>query len=310
MTLSPLLHVGYIKTGSTLLQKRVFADNTLGFSVPTEGYRSLLAEATIIDDSHIFDGATARTELLGETTPTPESTVSVWSEEVLLGDPVVRRYNGKEIAEKLHAIMPEAKVLIVVREQREIALSMYREHIIQGFFTPFDHFLGTGDEPPGFSPILRPSFLLYSRAIQTYQSLFGANRVLVLPYELLSDGFEQFVHRVQEFAGLSATQNIPPPSKRVNKGLGITSLTLARWLNRLTTTNPLTPQLGWDRRLANHIARICDQLVPSRWDKAMERNLRAKIDARFGAYYEKDNALLSSLMNIDLAELGYRTPTS
>ena len=58
--------------------------------------------------------------------------VPVLSDETLCGDPFQRRYNGGDVADRIHQTFPRAKVLIGIREQKAMAISSYREFIFLG----------------------------------------------------------------------------------------------------------------------------------------------------------------------------------
>lgn len=114
-----------------------------------------------------------------------EGRLPVWSEEVLLGDPLVRRYDGPANLHRIAAAMPEARILITIREQRGMALSMLREHATQGGTGTLRDFIGIGQEDIAYTPILRPDFLHFDRAVAAARAAFGAERVLILPQEML-----------------------------------------------------------------------------------------------------------------------------
>ncbi|WOI54460.1 sulfotransferase [Parvularcula sp. LCG005] len=301
----PLLHVGYIKTGSTFLQNQIFADRGYGFMEACPASRSRLASELILSNPYLFDPVTARNRLLQDCA-IPAGKVPVWSEEVLLGDPLVRRYDGKRNAERLHAIFPDARVLIVFREQRAMIVSAYKEYINQGNAHSLTDFIGTGEEPAGFSPILDPSFLQYSHAIRHYQLLFGAENVLALPFELFKKDGDGFVARICRFAGLPAT-DLPPVSREVvNKRRGARTLEMERFLNRFAVNSPLKP--GWSpvARGLRRAASVADKLIPGGAHAAREKSIRTQIAARFGDFYSADNAKVSALIGEDLSALGYQ----
>src|SRR5262249_30314594 len=125
--------------------------------------------------------------------------VPIISNEDLCGNPLQRIYTGRYVADRLHAAFPRAKILIGVREQKAIALSLYRQYLtdFQGDF-PLETFVGRGNEQPGFTPILRPDHLEYHRAVGYYQHLYGRKNVLVLPIELLRRDPESYVRSILE----------------------------------------------------------------------------------------------------------------
>ena len=125
--------------------------------------------------------------------------VPVLSDETLCGDPFQRRYNGSDVADRIHQVFPRAKVLIGIREQKAIAVSSYREYIFEGGTLSLTDFIGTGHESLSYTPILREDFLTYDLVVNYYQELYGPENVLVLPIERLQRDRSGFVQSILDF---------------------------------------------------------------------------------------------------------------
>ena len=125
-TLRPLIHVGYHKTGSTWLQKRVFADDAAGFCVPWAAGREEAVRAFIHPNPFHFAPAKAREAFeAGLEKARERSLVPVISHEGLSGDPMAGKYYGREVAERISRTFPDARILICIREQKA-TLSLVR----------------------------------------------------------------------------------------------------------------------------------------------------------------------------------------
>ena len=111
--------------------------------------------------------------------------IPVWSEEILLGNPLARRYDGHRNATRIHQIFPNGRILISIRAQNTIALSMYQQYLKERGTCSLKMFIGTGQERTGFRPILLEEHLKYDQAIAYYQALFGKENVVIVPYEFL-----------------------------------------------------------------------------------------------------------------------------
>src|SRR5215218_14466 len=112
----PLLHIGYHKTGTTFLQRRVFPEP--GFSL-VAGAKAL-RPAFVVGDPFGFDPMLVRETFRPAIEKVRErDLVPVLSAERLSGNPHSGGYDSKQIAERLAATFPEARVLIVIREQVE-----------------------------------------------------------------------------------------------------------------------------------------------------------------------------------------------
>ena len=181
------LHIGYHKTGSTFLQKRVFP------FLDTNYFKSL--DATYLATSHSYDPHQF-INFLGQACTIEEGKPTIISQETLSGrgdgDPI---WNQFTIAERLYQTFPHAKILIVVRNQLEYILSLYTMRVVN-----------RGLERLCLSDYLTQKFearlrgkLQYDALVNRYTSLFGFTNVLVLPYEQLAVDSADFVSQVLGF---------------------------------------------------------------------------------------------------------------
>ncbi len=302
-----LLHVGHIKTASTWLQRNVFDDARLGFRIPAPTTRGDLIAEFVVSNPYAFDPVRARRHFL----PSPylsdkqdSGLVSVLSDECLLGDPMQRRYDGHAVAQRLHAAFrEEGKVLICIREQKSMALSMFREYIKQGNPHSIQMFVGTGRERRSMTPILRPDYLEYHHAISFYTGLFGRDNVCVLPYELLREQAQVFVNRLQNFVGISP---LPlNPSQPVNVGASAVALAIRRPLNRFMVKNPLSTDRGSVERGLLRLTRMVDMFVPSFAKVPFEERLRSFVEDRYQGLFRESNAAVQEMTGLNLKELGW-----
>jgi hypothetical protein len=115
-----------------------------------------------------------------------------------------------EAALRLHAAYPQAKVLMVVREQAEWLNSAYKYSINQlpAGRRSFADYCAT----PYGSVLLQAGH--YDRTIRAYADVFGGDRLCVLKYEDIINSPEPFVTRLCAFIGISAR---PLPERRENE---------------------------------------------------------------------------------------------
>lgn len=301
----PLIHIGYVKTGSTWLQRSIFYQHELTPLVPGQNTRSALVQEIIVNDDFNFNGREARKRLdeVWARVGKPDS-VPIWSDETLLGDPCNRRYDTYRNGQKLYETFPDGKVLICIREQIGMAISIYREIIRGGGRYTLEMVLGTGREKQGYSPILKPEYLHYHRAIGFYQSLFGADNVLVLPYELLKTAPGDFVARICQFANLPLVE--PKAAEVYNLGFRGANLALLRRLNCMVVQNPLTPGIDRAQKMAIRIVTHMGRFVPRFIDDRIERKLREQVEGRYNGIFSESNATTSKLIGVDLKSLGYQ----
>lgn len=309
MSRDVLLHIGFHKTGTTFLQDHVFGRKDRGFASPWSVIGGQAIEHFVATHPARYSPKAVAAEFAAavDSLHADPSAVPVISHEDLCGYPVNHRYYGYEVADRLHAAFPDARVLIGIREQRSMLRSLWGQYIIQDGEWPLEEFLGTGDEPPGFVPICRLDHFEYHLLIGHYVDLFGRDRVHVMPYEWLrtdSLAYEQALH---DWCGTGLTAEEVHPASNV--GMGALTLAIRRRMNRYSKMPPLWAgdydSLRASYRAKQRICRILEASIPARLHQKEDRRIRDFIDERVGSTFRESNRVLCDLTGIDLAALGY-----
>jgi hypothetical protein len=306
-----LLHIGYHKTGSRWLRELFFGNPATGYGwVDKEGeehpVRRLVAARPLE-----FDAAAARAEfepLLAKIAGA--GLHPVVSFERFSGNPFSGGYDSKEIADRLVQVFPGARVLAVIREQRSMIVSTYKQYVREGGAMSVTKFM----QPPTSRSLRIPWFdfrhLEYDHLLGYYRRLFGPERVLVLPYEQFRSDPRSFVERLAAFAGtpLSADQlDALPFDSQTNPGPPATSIAARRLLNGLgvrTDLNPAPPLASpafW--KLGKRIDRL--SLAPHRAVTHEEQKLRRLVAERVGERYVDSNRRTAELTGLDLGAYGW-----
>ncbi len=304
---APLIHIGYHKTGTTWLQKRIFrADSGFGFMrAELEDIELALISVNPYGTQAVktswFDELKAKAE--------PRSLIPVISHERLSGNPLANSVDAPLIANRLINTFGDARVLIVIREQREMMISLYKQvvfvNLIHASFRSFwKERLATHMEPQ-----LGMHAFEYHHQIAHYQKTFGKDRVLVLTYELLRSDPLRFVREIARFAGAPEPTEVPldrehesppssllPPLRYVN--LVVTALGLVRFFRGRTRDLPLVrAKVQFTRLLGRIVRKIGPRDVEARW-KAVATELTK---GRFA----ETNRITSELIGVDLGAYGY-----
>jgi sulfotransferase family protein len=300
----PLIHIGYHKTGTTWLQKRVFVKEGAGFSF-VAGPRRLL-EQFYPSNPFGFDAGTARESLESEIDEAEaQGLVPVLSHERLSGSPYAGGYDSRTTADRLAAAFPEARILVSTREQKGMILSIYKQYVRWGGAATLEQFLSP---PSGVhrAPVFRHGFYEYHHLIGYYSRLFGEENVLAIPYELLENRPGEYLGSICNFLGLPA---IEPPSSRANVSPSSLSLSVKRQANRLFIRDALNPAPPFERQNANRNLllkiRKLDDIVSPGLLKKYEGRWRKKIERWTGDRYSESNRITAELMGFDLQALGY-----
>lgn len=229
------------------------------------------------------------------------------SHERLSGYPPSGGYDRKLIADRLAATFPEARILIVIREQVSVIASMYSQYITDGGHLPLRRFLSTPEPGLGRMPGFRWSFYEFDLLIGYYRQMFGQDRVLVLPFELLLQDPQEFASSIMGFMGLS-----PKPLARrgsVNRRRPVPMQTVQRHVNRLLTRNELSNSgLVGIPNLSRRFARLrpfFEAMTPATVDAWLNQRRNAELMGLIGDHYAQSNRRTSALIGIDLSALGY-----
>jgi hypothetical protein len=133
-------------------------------------------------------------------------------EDVILGESSVSYLYDSKAPGRIHAKVPDARIVIILRDPIDRAYSHFLHHLRYGFDTTFDFleaikedYYKKGKRGWGFTR-LYIELGMYSCQVQRYFDLFGRNRVKVIIYE------DEFKPRTKEvvqdtvyFLGLRST---------------------------------------------------------------------------------------------------------
>jgi hypothetical protein len=301
-----LLHVGYVKTATSFLQTSVFNNPDLGFGLAagTEN-RPLLIQNTVLAPHFEPLPEEAAAQFRAHEAPLRDAgLMPVWSEETLLGDPVRRRYEGQHLFPHFKSLFPNAGVLITIRAQVPMAMSIYSQHIYEDGICQFDEFLGTGNSRTGFSPYLRADFLMYDAAIRAYHDAFGKDRVLVLPQELLRADPDQFYKKLSNFTGRSVSA--PQKTGRKNERRSPAIMRLKRLTNHFLPLKPTKPRDSFRHKANGMLMRHGSRLIPASVSKKLDIQMQKETEQAFGDRFDASNRRTMELTGLPLDEFGYR----
>ncbi len=303
-----LIHIGLHKTGSTWLQQAIFNDPARGFTTETGAPRHELVHDFVLPDPLAYDPQEARQLYLPYVDAAAATGQTlVLSHERLSGYPSSGGYDRALIAERLHASFPEAKILIVLREQRALIRSMYSQHITDGGNGTLDQFLYRPERGLGRRPWFNFDMYAFDRLIELYRRLFGTDRVMVLTYEHLNTDSQGFVDAISAFCGqpaVSVSNTIPRNRRRIWMMQEV-----QRRLNGWLYDNELSPgALVHVQRFAGRFASmepVFRALVPRALDRRMQAKLQRRVDHEVGGHFAESNARTAAVTGLDLGSLGY-----
>jgi hypothetical protein len=224
-------------------------------------------------------------------------------------------FDSKMIADRLKTVFPEARVLIVIREQRSVIVSTYKQYVKTGGLCNLEHFL----EPAKADwriPEFDYRYYEYHHLIGYYQRLYGAGNVLVLPYEELVRNARGFVARIAEFAGHPLSDDVLdrlPYDERSTVAKPALMLQVSRPFNRFGQPTDLNPQpLPGPTKLMElpkEMRRweLWDRPSLQKLAERSERRLRDQVAKAVGDRYVASNRRTEELTGLDLGSYGWMT---
>jgi hypothetical protein len=312
-----LIHIGYHKTATKWLRDAVFPEGSAGFRWLPK-WPGHPVSRLVRDRPLDFDAAALRREfepLLEAAAAADEVPVITWGR--LAGQAFSGGYDRKEIADRLKAVFPEARILIVIREQRSVILSTYKQYVKAGGVCTLEQFLYPPSRHDGCVPGFDFAYFEYDRLISYYRQLYDSDAVLVLPYEQLVRDPRDFVAAVLRFAG----RRLPDEAvgrlleyKWSKKARSALTLGASRPLNRFGPVSELNPapllESGRVSALANRLRERKVQPANESWAirqlaVRQEASLRRKIWNAVGDRYLTSNRATAEMIGVDLASYGW-----
>jgi Sulfotransferase domain len=308
-----LVHVGYHRTGSSWLQKNLFAQPHTGFRWTGKAKdddpvrRLITARWSEFNPEKLRRRFQHRFDEIRKFDLAP-----VVSFERLSGHPCSGGYDSAEIASRLQQVLPEGRILIVVREQRDAIHSNYKRYVRAGGTGSLQQFVF----PPTTTNLRIPLFdfrhFEYHHLIRRYQKLFGEDAVLVLAFEQFREDPRTFVAEIGRFAGRPLSDGVLdslPYDQEEQLGLSQSEFVLLRRLNRLVRSevNPV-PLVDLDRHSGlKHFVqhRAVGTVVPNALARRSEESLRRELAEVADGRYAESNRLTAELTGLDLARYGY-----
>ena len=318
--LNPLVHIGYGKSGSTSVQS-VFGNPNSGFASCDSRFASC-HDGSFIRHTHIVNKLVIHThdfefdpeqlrliahEMLGWARPA--GLVPVISSERLAGHWMSGGYDSRVIADRIKAVWPEARILLIFREQKSMLSSIYRQYVKKGGGRTFKQLLmpdgGGHGRGPGFS--LR--HVKYDQLVQYYQEIFGADKILALPLELLRDEANSFFGKIFDFVGANPKHNFQIPKPHLKIGIDAYKAGYKRLVNPILSKDYVNGYSVWctpyTRIIGGLFMKIVQILATKQKRASATLKLEKEIACAVDGYYGNSNSNLEKLIGIKLDKYEY-----
>lgn len=310
-----LIHIGYHKTATNWFQEPFFGNPASGYLWLGKKPLTHPLHRLIRDRPLSFEAASVRAQfepLLAKAQA--KGLVPVLSSPRLSGHSYSGGYDSKELADRLKQVFPEARILMIIREQRSMIASTYKQYVKAGGACTLRQFLNPNWRRGFRVPAFDYGHFEYDLLIAYYQSHYGAENVLALPYELFVGDGREFVEQIARFAGRLVPDEVlasMPYTQRFNPGRSALGVTIARPLNRLGPRSDMNPApvLGSKKmqRLRNRVldADLVGWPVIGALASRQERRFRLTVEQAVGDRYVPSNRRTAELTGRDLAAYGW-----
>lgn len=301
----PLIHIGVHKALSSWLQNQVFKKDG-PVHVPPVGSRQIVNAFGPVRTEEFNEPEW----LLALRKQSAEGLQVGFSAERLSGYPMLGLYSRREIAENIFDSFPNARILIIIREQRSVILSYHLQYLKEGGALGLKRMLNPVDE---HFTIRQGQFdrryFQYSHLISLYDSVFGRERVVVLPYELFMKNRSLWVSSFEESLGISVSDC--DFNKRVNPSRSILITSAHKMLNRFIVDTQLSPggfvRSSLPRRSIEKVSPFVNRFLWSdKIDKKVHKRRYEWLNEFLQDYYHEDNKVVTERCKFDLEQLGYR----
>ena len=304
-----LVHIGWPKTGTTWLQEKVFVES-LGYIQPLS--RDDIIRGFVLPDQLTFDAEDLRQRWERRRHELSEGLVPVISHERLCGV-LHNRLESVVLGERVVSTVRDAKILIVVREQRSAMLAAWQQYVRSGgspesgpaVRSLSDYF---GDEATRRSVLPPPGYFRYfeyDRLVDWYTQQVGPSRVLVLPLELLRRSPSDFLDRIHTFSGAQAATR--PDPEVSNEAWAPASYGIKRWLNYVGDRSHYSPSERSRYQVVMSAVYKLDAVLPSFARTLGAASMRTSVETIAGSHFVASNRRLQGMVPWDPEEFGYMT---
>jgi len=302
-----IFHIGLHKTATTTLQKQVFSRWPGIVYVSKNPEVSGLIRAVTTTDPIYFEGDYWR-DVLASNFPSDKPIII--SKESLSG--ALFAGIGKRgvdhrssILDNLASVVPESRIIIVLRRQDGLARSLYRQYLNAGGTESINAFYGIDRS---HSPILSLDRFRFLPYLNQITSLFSSG-VLILTFEELVTHPREFLRK------LSAFINLELPDLELNRSnetrLGSLGMGVTRYLNRIFRSQlnpggllPLIPVYRHRRIELRSLASLIHHDWPIRGSVSKSSRIHS-VSEKILATVRDDNRILDQQFKLGLSEYDY-----
>ncbi|MDL2124696.1 MAG: sulfotransferase [Deltaproteobacteria bacterium] len=283
-------HIGLHKTGTTYLQRAVFP-RLKDINYISQEKIAWILRSIATHDPLIFDCQTVRQRLrncfrMGK---------NLISAESLSGNPFLQYMNRSYILNKIHGMFPKAKIVICIRSQVEILVSLYKQFVKMGGTKRFSELIEPIKDLRGpqydYLSLKMFRYSLYLRKIEEY---FGSGNMHVCVYENLVKDADRFLLNLLSFMDVEIVPQFS--SKRENVSPHDSELYIHLVLNRFFQSPRNVCGIPKPPRGYPFLCRLLSRFTSKKHDWLIPAELKKELRS----YYREDNELIDVRYDLGL----------
>lgn len=250
------LHIGFHKTATTFLQRAVFP-HFGGVNYIKQEVIYPVLRRIMVQDPLVFDYQKAQCEILSHC----KDGKNLISAEGLSGNPFLQYMNRLVILDKLKQMFPNTKIIVGIRCQKDIIVSLYKQYVKVGGTKRISDFIHPkqiiGEPIQDFLDLETFKYWPYLKRIEEY---FGSNNIYIYVYEDLLRDKKEFIKGILNFLGVRDNPYLD--DKKYNVGFTNSELTVALFFNRFFRSSRNESSIFARPRGFWKLIRILGKLLP------------------------------------------------
>lgn len=300
-----IVHIGYPKSASTLLQKSVFPHledaEFLGAKTDPDLYRAL--GHRILDggeDERAAILATYRQRIEQAKQPQIVSAEHfvMPSDCLAMGFPrPLPLLNAKDIFPLFSKLSDQIVVVVILRRQEDWLKSWYQERVKRYETRSFREMVRS----PSFQGVMES--LRYDRVANQLATLFGKENVRFVPFELLKKSHTKFLIALTQAMGVK-TADLPLPITKQSMGYGtiVMRRTTNKFLAAVAGLSPVNTPLDDSLFQISKKIYAYGSILPG---LIRENQESYQLDNAIAAAFASGNSRLAKAWGLDISDLGY-----
>lgn len=239
-----VLHIGFSRTGSTFFQTEMLDRFDMEVQSPAYLDRKMI---NFLNDKIIMRGRNSlvqplTNEEINEFKSLRKSSNTFISNEGLIGDAYNNMLPLYYNLDLIKALDNDTKVVIFIRAQHKLLASYYNYAVQEGYYAGIKKFLNYQNRDfQSFNSLRYNDANVEIQSLDFYEllisikKLFGPEKVLMLPIEMLHNDTESFIRKLEIFCGAAFNRNDFNPGIK-NIGMSSAQIYLLRIVNRISDT--------------------------------------------------------------------------